>query len=310
LRPYGAALSTLAITGATGFVGRTLLRLALDQGHQVRALARKPQEPRPGVTWIAGDLDDITALETLVVGSDAVIHVAGMVSGRNRAAFEACNVNGTLAVANAARAAGVRRFVHVSSLAAREPHLSDYGWSKERAEQALAASGLDWTMVRPPAIYGPGDTEMLDLFRMARRGLLVLPPRGRLSIIEVSDLARLLLALVPDRTSIAAIYEPDDGAPDGWTHEGFARAIGWAVDRRVVTIATPKPLLKFVARIDTLFRRSRAKLTPDRVDYFCHPDWTVDASKRPPAKLWEPQVNTRGGLKATAAWYRRAGWMG
>ncbi len=310
MRPYGAALSTLTITGATGFVGRTLLRLALDQGHQVRALARRPQEPRAGVTWIAGDLDDIAALETLVTGTDAVIHVAGMVSGKNRAAFEACNVGGTLAVTNAAKAAGVRRFIHVSSLAAREPQLSDYGWSKERAEQAVAASGLDWTMVRPPAIYGPGDTEMLELFRMARRGVMMLPPGGRLSVIEVSDLARLLLALVADRESIAEIYEADDGVPEGWTHQGFARAIGLAVDKRVATFATPKPLLKLAARLDKLFRRSRAKLTPDRVDYFCHPDWTVDRSKQPPATLWEPQVNTRGGLKATAAWYRRAGWLG
>lgn len=302
-------MTVLAITGATGFVGKTLLRLALDQGHQVRALVRKPQDPRTGVTWIDGALDDPAALGSLVDSADAVIHVAGMVNGANRAAFEACNVGGTLAVANAAKAAGVRRFIHVSSLAAREPQLSDYGWSKARAEDALAASGLDWTMVRPPAIYGPGDTEMLDLFRMARRGLMLLPPGGKLSVIEVSDLARLLLALVTDRGSIAEIYEADDGAPDGWTHEGFARAIGWAVDKRVTTFATPRALLKTAARLDKLFRRSRAKLTPDRVDYFCHPDWTVDPSKRPPATLWEPHVNTRGGLKTTAAWYRRAGWL-
>lgn len=303
-------MNVLAITGATGFVGRTLLRLALDQGQQVRALARKPQEPRAGVTWVAGALDDPAALDMLVAGADAVIHVAGMVNGTDRAAFEACNVGGTLAVANAAKAADVRRFIHVSSLAAREPQLSDYGWSKARAEDAVAASGLDWTMVRPPAIYGPGDTEMLELFRMARRGLMLLPPGGRLSVIEVSDLARLLLALVADRGSIAQIYEADDGAPGGWTHEGFARAIGWAVDKRVAIFATPKPLLKAAARLDKLIRRSRAKLTPDRVEYFCHPDWTVDGARRPPAALWEPHVNTRGGLKATAAWYRRTGWLG
>jgi uncharacterized protein YbjT (DUF2867 family) len=303
-------VSVIAVTGATGFVGKALVRIATEQGHSLRALARKPQAARPGVTWVPGALDKPASLATLVAGADAVIHVAAMVNAPNRAAFEACNVDGTLAVLQAAKTAGIHRFVHVSSLAAREPGLSDYGWSKERAEQAVAASGLDWTMVRPPAIYGQGDGEMLDLFRMARRGLMLLPPPGRLSVIEVEDLARLLVALVRDRQSIAEIYEPDDGMVGGWTHEAFARAIGMAVDRQVRTIAIPEALLKFAALLDKLVRRSRAKLTPDRARYFCHPDWTADPARRPPAALWEPGVNTRGGLKATAAWYRRAGWLG
>lgn len=303
-------MTTLAITGATGFVGRALVRLAVERGYDVRALARRPQEPLTNVSWVAGSLEDRASLAELVRDADAVIHVAGMVNGRNRAAFEACNVTGSFDMAEAAKAAGIRRFIHVSSLAAREPQLSDYGWSKERAEQAIAASGLDWTMVRPPAIYGPGDTEMLELFRMARRGFVMLPPPGKLSVIEVSDLSRLLLALVPDRTSIARIYEADDGSPEGWTHEGFATAIGWAVDKKVKPISVPRGLLMTAARLDRVFRRGKAKLTPDRARYFCHPDWRVDPAKRPPPSLWEPQVNTRGGLKATAAWYRRAGWLG
>jgi uncharacterized protein YbjT (DUF2867 family) len=84
---------------------------------------------------------------------------------------------------DAARGAGVRRFVHISSLAAREPELSDYGRSKARSELVVAASGLDWTIIRPPAVYGPGDRETFELFKMARRGLVALPPRGRFSVI-------------------------------------------------------------------------------------------------------------------------------
>jgi len=302
-------VSVLALTGATGFVGKAVLRLALTHGHQVRALARKPQKKQDGVTWVPGSLERPDTLATLAEGADAVINIAGVVNAANRAAFETCNVTGTFEMCAAAKAAGVRRFIHVSSLAAREPDLSDYGWSKARGEQAVAASGLDWTIVRPPAIYGPADAEMLDLFRMARRGFVLLPPPGRLSVIEVSDLARLLIVLAHDRSSIAELYEPDDGAPDGWTQEGFARAIGWAVDRRVLTFAAPKMLLGIGARLDRLVRRGGAKLTPDRVRYFCHPDWRVDPARRPPPALWEPQVNTRAGLKATATWYRRNGWL-
>ena len=96
---------------------------------------------------------------------------------------------------SAATAGGIHRFVHVSSLAAREPKLSLYGASKERAEGLVMSSGLDWAIVRPPAVYGPGDRETLELFRMAKLGLMLMPPKGRVSVIHVDDLARLLLAL-------------------------------------------------------------------------------------------------------------------
>jgi uncharacterized protein YbjT (DUF2867 family) len=299
----------LAVTGGTGFVGGTLVRHAAMRGQPVRALARRPQPPQKGVRWIDGALDRPDALAMLVEGADAVVHVAGVVNAPTRDAFAAGNVEGTLAMVEAAKAAGVRRFIHVSSLAAREPDLSDYGWSKAKAEQVVAASGLDWTAVRPPAVYGPGDREMLDLFRMARRGVVMLPPGGRLSVIEVSDLSRLLLSLVGEPETLAEIYEPDDGVPGGWSHEEFGRAIGAAVGRRVVTVATPKPALKVASTLDRLFRRSAAKLTLDRVNYFSHPDWVVDPDRRPPADIWSPHIETRAGLRATANAYRAAGML-
>ena len=306
MRPVGP---TLAITGATGFVGSTLIRHAAMRGQPVRALTRRPQAPLKGVRWIEGALDRPDSLAQLVEGADAVIHVAGVVNAPDRAGFAAGNVEGTMAMVEAARAAGVRRFIHVSSLAAREPELSDYGWSKARAEQIVAASGLNWTAVRPPAVYGPGDREMLDLFRMARWGVLLLPPAGRMSVIEVSDLSRLLLSLVDEDEALAEVYEADDGLPGGWTHEGFGKAIGAAVGRRVATFATPRRVLRFAAAIDRLIRRRRAKLTPDRVSYFCHPDWTIDPARRPPADIWRPHIETITGLRATAVAYRAAGWL-
>ncbi|WP_256839821.1 NAD(P)-dependent oxidoreductase, partial [Sphingopyxis sp. KK2] len=162
------------MTGATGFVGGATLRHAVAQGWHVRALTRRPQQPRDGVNWIEGALDRSDALAELAAGSDIVMHIAGVVNVPTRAAFEAGNATATGNVIDAARTAGVTRFVHVSSLAAREPDLSNYGWSKARAETIVKASGLDWTIVRPPAVFGPGDTEMLDIFRMARRGVALL----------------------------------------------------------------------------------------------------------------------------------------
>lgn len=297
-------MSVLAITGGTGFVGSRLIALAVEAGHQVRALTRREQPARDGVTWVRGDLDAADALVELCTGADAVIHVAGVVNAPDREGFAHGNITGTANMLAAAQAAGVRRFVHVSSLASREPQLSAYGWSKGEADRLVRASGLDWTIVRPPAIYGPGDLEMLELFRVAKLGLALLPPGGRISVIEVGDLGRLLLALaMADR--FPGEIDPDDGREGGWTHPDFAHAIGRAVGRRVLALSLPRPLLMLGAQVDRLLRGKRAKLTPDRVSYFCHPDWVADPAHRAPANLWKPEVATPQGLEATARWYRQ-----
>ncbi len=300
----------LAMTGATGFVGGATMRDAVAAGWHVRALTRRPQSERDGVTWIAGALDDKDSLAEMATGADVVMHIAGVVNVPTRAAFEAGNATATANVVDAARNAGVTRFVHVSSLAAREPGISNYGWSKERAEAVVQDSGLDWTIVRPPAVFGPGDTEMLDLFRMARRGI-ALVPSGRMSAIYVDELARLLVTLAADRgASIGQIYEPDDGKPTGWSHRGFARAVARAVGRhRLSTVATPALLLKAGGRLDKLVRRSRAKLTPDRARYIAHPDWVATEGACPPAALWRPERDTDDALAETVRWYRREGWL-
>lgn len=298
----------LALTGGTGFVGGHVITQALAAGHQVRALARRPQPARDGVTWVAGALDNAAALAALVTGADSVIHVAGAVSAVDRAAFAAANVHGTRAVAAAAHAKRIARFVHVSSLAAREPALSDYGWSKAGAEEEVAASGLDWTIVRPPGVYGPGDMEQRDLFRTARFGVVPLPPAGRLSIIHGEDLARLLVTLAGGDSSAQATYEPED-ATGAMRYADFARAIGHAVGRRIVPLPLPAPLLRLAARGDRLLRGTSAKLTADRVAYMLHPDWGADPSRHPPAALWTPRIGTAEGLSATAAWYRAHGLL-
>ena len=197
----------------------------------------------------------------------------------------------------------------MSSLAAREPKLSQYGASKARSEELVNRSGLDWVIVRPPAVYGPGDKETLELFRMAKAGLILLPPRGRLSLIHVDDLARLLLSLAERDSPEKEVIEPDDGRPDGWSHREFAAALGRAVGRRAVALATPRPLLRLGAAVDRLVRRDKAKLTPDRAAYFCHPDWVVSASSAPAEVVWRPEVATEQGLAQTADWYRAKGWL-
>jgi uncharacterized protein YbjT (DUF2867 family) len=299
----------IAITGGTGFVGGHLLRVARAASYEVRALTRGWRPPQDGIDWIEGALDQPESLAALCAGADAIVHIAGLINAATRAGFESVNVGGTLAMIDAARAAGVRRFIHISSLAAREPELSDYGWSKAKAERVVAASGLDWTILRPPAIYGPGDRETLELFKMARRGLVALPPKGRFSVLHVEDLCRLILALADRPDTFLQTYEPDDGRPEGWDHRHFARTLGRVFGKRAATLAMPRMVMQGAARVDRLVRRSNAKLTPDRVRYFCHPDWVVAPEARPPASLWAPAIRTATGLKETASWYQAQGWL-
>jgi uncharacterized protein YbjT (DUF2867 family) len=303
------SLPTLAITGGTGFVGGHLLKAARAAGYQLRALTRGWRPAEPGITWIEGALDQPDSLAALCDQADAVIHIAGLINAPDRAGFEAVNVAGTAAVIDAARAAGVRRFLHISSLAAREPELSDYGWSKARSERVVAASRLDWTILRPPAVYGPGDRETFELFRMAKRGLVALPPKGRFSVIHVEDLCRLILALLDAPETVAETYEPDDGTLEGWDHRHFARMLGRVFGKRPATVSVPTMVVKGAARLDRIVRGSKAKLTPDRARYFCHPDWVVTAAARPPETLWTPAIRTPTGLKATGEWYLEQGWL-
>ena len=293
---------TIAVTGGTGFVGARLIAALRQEGHEVRALTRRPRDDSDGLAWVRGSLEDADALASLAEGADALIHVAGVINV-DRAGFEAGNVAGTAAVLEAAKAKRVRRFVHVSSLAAREPQLSHYGASKARSEALVRESGLDYAIVRPPAVFGPGDRETLDLFRMAKRGLILLPPQGRLSLIHADDLAGLLVALAVAKTP-PRLVEPDDGKSGGWTHREFATALAEAFDRKALALSMPRAAVRLGALLDGLVRRGGAKLTPDRAAYFCHPDWVADPALAPPPHLWKPAIDTRQGLRATREWYQ------
>lgn len=301
----------IALTGATGFVGRAVLDEAGRRGLAMRALTRRAQPERSGVAWVAGDLTSDAALTDLVQGADAVVHVAGLTSSHDPAAFTACNVDGTAALIAAAKSAGIKRFVFVSSLSAREPALSAYGASKAAAEKLVEASGLDWTIVRPPGVYGPRDIDYFEMFRSARLGILPLPPRGASSIIHVDDLARLLLDLIdaPPALVRRRTFEPDDGREGGWSHKELAQAIAAAVGRRVFAPHLPKSLMLAGARIDERLRGAKARLTVDRVGYMAHPNWVVRSDRKVPPSVWTPQIAGEEGLAATARWYRQQGWL-
>ena len=301
----------VALTGGTGFLGGHVLRALVAKGHSVKALTRSSQEAIDGVEWIEGSLTDDTSLKRLTAGCDVVLHLAGLTKALNRDVFFDINVGGSKTLFNAAQDAGVSHVIHVSSLSAREPRLSHYGASKAGAELLLTARkwAFSWTIVRPPAIYGPGDKEILKLLKATRYGLLPAPggTKNRFSMIHAADLADALVALC-DKSNGQAIVEIDDGKKGGYTVKDVASALPDANAKTIRTIPLPFPVLGGIGSLNGLVAKAinrPAMLTFSTAKYLCHPDWTVKEPRRFKHANWSPQFDLKAGLLDTIEWYRK-----
>lgn len=311
------ALRPVAITGASGFVGRRLTARLGEGDHPLRLLARDPRrlEDPAAHEVVEGGLDDGAALERLCSGADAVIHCAGAITALSTAGYEAVNVRGTAALAEAAARAGVRRFILVSSLAAREPALSGYGASKRKGEEALAAAkgGLSWVALRPPVVYGPGDKGTLPLIQQLARPRPVIPgsARGRVSLIYVDDLADALAGLVAEGPE-GSVHELHDGTPEGYSWADLAEAAGVGRGPHARCIFLPRPLLAGLAPLAVAAGRVAGHvpmLTPGKVRELYHEDWVCRNALLDDETAWRPRIRFAEGFKRTLDWYRRAGWL-
>lgn len=312
----GESGQTIALTGATGFIGGHILAEARARGHRVRALTRRPAAASlhdEGVHWVRGSLADNDALRTLVGPADVVIHCAGLVKAVRPAHFFDANEAAVRALLHAVQAREGHRapLLHMSSLAAREPHLSDYAASKAAGEQVLMkTSGQPWAIVRPPAVYGPGDLEILKLFKSLRYGVGLLPGgrENRTSVVYVEDLARFACDWVEvSARPTGEILEADDGAAGGYRLGDIYAEAARVLNRQVRMVEAPAGLLTMAAQINTAMARltgRAAMLTPGKVRELRHRDWIC----RPNDAFrghWQPRVKLRDGLEATFAWYRR-----
>ena len=311
----GARLA--AVTGGTGFLGRHLVRALAEAGWRVRVLTRRdPVHPLwrgllPEVTL--GDLADTPSLERLCEGADAVVHAAGLVKARRDADLRAVNVEGAGALAAAARAAAPgAAFVHVSSLAAREPQLSAYARSKRDGEAAVLRNwGGDARVVRPCAVYGPGDRETLALFRAAAGPLAPTPATaGRVALVHAADAARMIAALAGRWEGPAGPVALCDARAEGYRWAEIAAAAAAAVGARPRPVAVPPFVLRMAGRGADLARRLGADpiATTGKVRELLHADWGVAAAEQDP-EAPPPRFDLAGGFQDTVAWYRAQGWL-
>lgn len=303
----------IAITGATGFVGRSLLADETLGEHERVALTRRPPPEGPApinLHWVRGALEDPQALARLVEGADLVIHIAGLVKARSAGEFFAVNEEGTARLLRAMErhANADARLLLVSSLAARERDLSPYAASK-RAGERVVEEGLAperWTILRPPALYGPGDSEMLPLWRVAGRGLLPAPAgaQQRLSLLHAGDLVRLIARwCAPDAATALAgrIFEIDDGR-GGYSADELARILSRVWGRAVRVLALPRPLVATAAAIGGTIGRLQGKavmLAPHKLPELLHPDWAVGPMNETLLAHWRPMIDAERGIRRT-----------
>lgn len=315
------------ITGATGFVGSHITAAFTEAGYRVRCAIRASSNTRwlddLQIERVTVDLGRPGDLRKAVEGVDVIVHAAGLTRARSANDYYSVNAEGTRRLAQAALEAGGRRFVLISSLAARGPDtstkdgqdrpVSHYGRSKLEAEAHLRLSSerMETVALRPAAVYGPRDTDFLPLCKMASGGWLALPPgSGLLQPVYVADVARAVLAAA--RHEDVGFGPFPVAEPARYTWQQVVAGLEGALERPVRTVRLPALVFELAGRVaewaakplgsPPIFDERRAR------DLAVHA-WTCDPSGAERALKWHAEVSLREGLKRTVRWYRRAGWL-
>jgi len=321
----------IAVTGGTGFVGSHLVDTLCAAGITPRVLVRDPGSPRwiggRPVEWVHGSLEDTEALKRLVAGAGTVFHLAGVVRAGSEAEFDRGNRGGTADLIDALlEAAPGARLVHVSSLAAVGPSaepagvgpesdpapISWYGRSKLAAESEVRRLGQDfwWTIVRPPAIYGPRDTDVFEFFRMAGRGVVVVPSGTRwLTVAWVGDVVRAVVAAAAGRPGrVFHLGEPEPILLSTLIRE-LCDAGG--VGCRILRI--PAFVVTGAGAIGSALHRvgwHRLPLTGDKARELLARHWTSRTADSTLDLGIDRLTGFTDGAARSWIWYREQGWVG
>lgn len=324
------------ITGASGFLGSHVAEQLSEQGHSVVALVRRSSNTKflsslRGLELATGSVEDAASVRAAMKGVDAVVHSAGLVKARDEGEFHAINVGGTEILLTAARevAPNLVRFVFISSLAAVGPSLdgrpvpgdgaprpvTHYGRSKVAAERVVqAAKGdLKVTILRPPMIYGPRDSESFAFFQSVSRRFLPYLGDGKntMSVIYASDAASACVQAIDADVPSGNAYFMDDGEVYVWLDmlADLERAVG---SRAIFRFGLPFPVVRGAALLSEGMSKLTGKavmLTRDKLNELSAPHWVCDSSATRRDLAWEPKVKWPEGARRAAAWYREQGWI-
>ncbi|HZP77351.1 MAG TPA: NAD-dependent epimerase/dehydratase family protein [Pseudolabrys sp.] len=302
-------MTTIALTGGTGFIGRQLMRDLSQRGFKVRVLLRRPTDvPLHCDSALIGDLTRPQNLAAAFADAEAVVHSAGTahaMSGIPADDYRAINTEGTIALARAAERAGVRRFVFLSSIRAQSgPHAAEiltealeprptdaYGRSKLAAEHGLAQLGMDWVALRPVLVYGPGAKGNMAALAALARSPYPLPLAGlqaKRSLLALDNLATAVAHVLAAPGPLRRPFIVADS--DAVSVPQMIAAMRAATGRRPGLVPVPEALIK--SALTWSGRR-------EWIDRLCAPLVVSTAALQEVG--WTPQVSTRAGLAAFAA---------
>ncbi len=265
---------------------------------------------------VPGDLGHAASLSRLLEGVDVVVHCAGLTKARDAGDYFAVNAAGTDRLATAALGqAHVPRFVMMSSLAAREPDLSPYAASKRQAEEELARiqARLPATILRPPAIYGPGDRDIFQFFKQFKGGFAIVPklPGARFSLLYVVDLAAAVAKLAEADDLPPAVMEIHDGHAGGYAWADVVAAAEEVFDRPISSYGVSRVMLGLASAMGIWsgLTGREPMVSPDKVRELFHPDWVCRGNPAADLTDWRPRIGLAEGLQQAADWYRREKWL-
>jgi dihydroflavonol-4-reductase len=322
------------VTGANGFVGSFLVEGLLSKGYQVICLVRKTSNLRwlsgLKVDYVYGDITQKESLKNALRNVNFVFHVAGLTKARSQEEYFKANCQGTKNLIEACVEDNLRvkRFVYISSQAAVGPGkdkqpldetspcspITDYGKSKLEGEKIVLeySSQLPVTIIRPPAVYGPRDTDILSFFKVANKGLKTLLGKGEsyFSLCYIEDLIDGIILAAESPKATGQIYFIADDQIYSW-REAF-QIIAKVLDKKTMTIRIPKAFLYILAffseNITKLLRKSSA-VNIQKVREITQRYWLCDISKAKRELGFSPQYHLEEGAKKTVRWYKEKGWL-
>jgi NADH dehydrogenase len=237
----------VAVTGGTGFVGRAVVLKLIEEGHEVRILARKaPAEP-PGdnLAFYKGSVVTGEGLDVFVNGVDAVIHLVGIIKEAGSNTFDAVHRKGTINILEAAASHNVKRYIHMSALGTKENAVSAYHRTKWAGEEAVRQSGLSWTIFRPSIIFGPGDAFINMLAAVMRKTPLMPVIGGGKNLMQpvfVGDVAASFKAAVQSTDHESKTYEL--GGPEVINFRNILKKTAQTIGIKRLFVPVPMSIVK------------------------------------------------------------------
>lgn len=323
---------TVLVTGGSGFIGSHLVEFLIRRGDRVRCLVRRTSQVRRlqalGAELAWSDLAGKDDLAPALADVEVIYHAAGVTKPRRPGDYQRGNHRATARLVEACRAAqnrGLgrpRRLVFVSSLAAAGPcreeaagPVSLYGRSKLLAERAVQSpdNPVPWTIVRPPIVYGPRDTDFFLVIQAAARGLLVQmgrPKTKAFSLVHVRDLVRGLALTAASPEAVGRTYYLAHEQPCSW--DELVGQLAKLLDRPVRTLWLPPPLGWFAGAASELVGAFVGKgpiLSRDKVREACQDRWVCDVSLAGRELGYRSELALADGLAETIQWYRQEKWL-